>query len=166
MPAGTTASPRTHGIGDGELEPSGEGDAVGVGGIGSSVTARAKASEVALPVRAGPPVGTGQLARIHTEERSPSTTRSGSSVTLIGSRLSAGAGDSVEVSETGLGEFDGAVSASAVHPVTAATVMAPTIATCLTFDTARAPFRRTATIASQLIPGEARVTHPPRDLHF
>jgi hypothetical protein len=152
----TWAEPRTHGdplaapVGVGEFAPE---------GTGLSVAPVTNALDVAVPVWAGPPLGTGQLARIHTVEVSPAVTVSGLSWTWIVGLVTVGLGVvtvRVAVGVTGglgvplavgvaVGVPDGPASAEAVHPVRPTMTMAPAYATRLTLTTGRTPLCRLAT---------------------
>ncbi|GAA3528782.1 hypothetical protein GCM10022419_004510 [Nonomuraea rosea] len=123
-------------------------------GTGLSETPLTKALEVAVPVCAGPPVGTGQLARIHTLEVSPAVTRSGLSWTWIVGLVVVVVGLGVPVAvllgvpalvagvvgvPLAVGVGVGVDSAEAEQPVRPTMTMAPAYATRLTLSTGRHP---------------------------
>src|SRR5690606_1967217 len=120
-------------------------------GTGLSVTPLTNAREVAVAVWAGPPCGSGQLARIHTVELSPAVTRSGLSCTEILGTVGVAVAVAVVVAvavavAVVVGEAAGlpvsagdplgvGVCASAVQPMRPIMRMAPAYATRLTLST-------------------------------
>ncbi|MFD0467704.1 hypothetical protein ACFQ0B_04835 [Nonomuraea thailandensis] len=132
-------------------------------GTGLSVTPLMNALDVAVPVWAGPPVGTGQLARIQTLDVSPAVTRSGLSwtemvclvVVVVGRGLpvvvvvAVPVGvPGVGVEAVGVGVPVGLVSAEAEQPVRPTMTMAPAYATRLTLSTGPHPTPPSCTPAS------------------
>jgi hypothetical protein len=95
------------------------------------------ALDVAVPVCAGPPLGTGQLAKIHTFEVSPAVTLAGLSSTRMGFLLTVTVGVALtepvaEAEGVGVAE----VCAEAEQPTAPIMTMAPAYATRLTLSTA------------------------------
>jgi hypothetical protein len=138
------ASPRTQGE---PVVAAAEGLGEMVAATGFSGTPLTNALEVAVPVWAGPPDGSGQLARIHTLEVSPATTLSGLSWTVMCGLVAVGVAVGLavviavfDVVGVGVGESVGTASAEAAQPVNPTMTMAPAYATRLTLSTAAPHF--------------------------